>query len=79
MYTPQPVDTAEAVGSAVVAAALDMKDISLVIALTDTGKLARLISKYRPEGNILACSVNQHAVRQMNAFRGVIGFKLATL
>lgn len=79
MYTPQPVDTAEAVASAVVAACLDMKDISLVIALTDTGKLARLISKYRPEGNILACSVNAHAVRQMNAYRGVIGLKLATL
>jgi pyruvate kinase len=41
--------------------------------------LARLISKYRPEVNILACSVNASAVRQMAAIRGVIGLKLATL
>ena len=78
-YTPSPVGTAEAVASAVCSAVLDQKDISLIIALTDTGKLARLISKYRPEVNILACSVNASAVRQMNSMRGVIGLKLATL
>jgi len=79
LHTPGPVGTAEAVASAVCSAVLDQKDISLIIALTDTGKLARLISKYRPEVNILACSVNASAVRQMNGMRGVIGLKLATL
>ena len=79
LYTPQPVDTAEAVASAVCSAAIDMKDVALIIALTDTGKLARMIAKYRPMVNILACSVNGHAVRQMNAMRGVMGFKIATL
>jgi len=79
LYTTAPIGTAEAVASAVCSAVLDQKDISLIIALTDTGKLARLISKYRPEVNILACSVNAAAVRQMNGVRGVIGLKLATL
>ena len=79
LYTPPPVGTAEAVAAAVCSAVLDQKDISLIIALTDTGKLARLIAKYKPEVNILACSVNGAAVRQMNCMRGVIGFKLATL
>lgn len=79
LHTPGPVGTAEAVASAVCSAVLDQRDISLIIALTDTGKLARLISKYKPEVNILACSVNTAAVRQMNAIRGVIGLKLATL
>ena len=79
LYTATPVGTAEAVASAVCSAVLDQKDISLIIALTDTGKLARLISKYRPEVNILACSVNGPAVRQMNSIRGVTGLKLATL
>ena len=79
LYTPPPVGTAEAVASAVCSAVLDQKDIGLIIALTDTGKLARLIAKYRPEVNILACSVNAPAVRQMNCMRGVIGLKLATL
>lgn len=79
LYTPQPVGTAEAVAAAICSAAIDCKDISLIIALTDTGKLARLISKYRPQVRILACSVNGHAVRQMNCMRGVTGFKIATL
>lgn len=78
LYTPGPVATAEAVSSAVCAAILDQKDISLIIVLTDSGKLARLVSKYRPEVNILACSVNAVAVRQMNAMRGVIGYKIPT-
>ena len=63
MYTPSPVSTAEAVASAVCSAILDQKDISLIIVLTESGKLARLVSKYRPEVNILACSINGHAVR----------------
>ena len=63
LYTPGPVGTAEAVASAVCAAILDQKDMSLIIVLTDSGKLARLVSKYRPEVTILACSVNASAVR----------------
>ena len=78
MYTPNPVSTAEAVASAVCAAVLDQKDISLIVVLTESGKLAKLVSKYRPEVNILACSINAHAVRQMNTMRGVVGFKIPT-
>ena len=62
-YTQQPVETAEAVASAACAAVLDQKEISLIIVLTDTGKLARLVSKYRPEVNILACSLTSNSVR----------------
>jgi len=78
LFTPTPVGTTEAVASAVCAAVLDQKDISLIIVLTDSGKLARLVSKYRPEVKILACSINAHVVRQMNTMRGVIGFKIPT-
>jgi len=63
LYTPSPVTTTEAVASAVCSAVLDQKDIHLIIVLTDSGKLARLVSKYRPEVKILACSVNGHVVR----------------
>lgn len=77
-YTPTPVSTAEAVASAMCSAVLDQSDISLIIVLTESGKLARLVSKYRPEVQILACSINAHVVQQMNSMRGVIGFKLAT-
>ena len=62
-FTPVPVNTAEAVAAAVCSAVLDQKDITLIVVLTDSGKLARLVSKYRPEVNILACSINGSAVR----------------
>jgi pyruvate kinase len=77
-YTPAPVSTAEAVASAMCSAVLDQPDISLIIVLTESGKLARLVSKYRPEVQIFGCSINAHVVQQMNSMRGVIGFKLAT-
>ena len=77
-YTPQPIETAEAVASALCSAVLDQKEIKLIIVLTDTGKLARLVSKYRPEVRILACSLTSNSVRQMCAMRGVIGLKIPT-
>ena len=78
MYTPTPVGTAEAVAAAVCAAVADQKDITLIVVLTESGKLAKLVSKYRPEVNILACSINASAVRQMNTMRGVFGYKIPT-
>ena len=75
--TPAPVKTAEAVASACCSAVLDL-NICLIIVLTDSGKLARLVSKYRPEVKILACSINGSIVRQMNMMRGCIGFKIPT-
>jgi len=65
----------EALASAVCSAVLDQQDVQLVIVLTESGLLARLISKYRPSVKILACSVNDHVVRQMSAVRGVVGLK----
>jgi len=41
--------------------------------LTETGKLARLVAKYRPKVPILACSNVERVVRQMNCIRGVQG------
>lgn len=63
LHTPGPVGTTEAVSSAVCSAVLDQKDIALIIVLTESGKLARLTSKYRPEVKIFACSINAHVVR----------------
>mmetsp|Transcript_19353 Transcript_19353/g.29670 ORF Transcript_19353/g.29670 Transcript_19353/m.29670 type:complete len:396 (+) Transcript_19353:156-1343(+) len=63
LYTPKPIHTSEAVAAAACQAVLDQKEITLIIVLSDTGKLARLVAKYRPEVNILACSLNSAAVR----------------
>lgn len=78
MYTSTPTTTAEAVASAVCAAVLDQKDVSLIIVLAESGKLAKYVSKYRPEVSVLACSSNASVVRQMNCMRGVAGFKIPT-
>lgn len=74
-YSPSPTLTAESVAAACASAALS-QNIDLIIVLTDTGRIARLVAKYRPKQAILSCSVSAHVVRQMNISRGVRGFKV---
>jgi pyruvate kinase len=50
------VDTAESVARSAASAVLDNEDISVIVVMTETGKLARLVAKYRPGVPILACS-----------------------
>lgn len=54
--------TAEAVAAAAVGTTINL-DIDLIIVLTDSGKLARLVSKYKPKVPILACSVSNPVIR----------------
>jgi len=75
MFTPAPVSTAEALAASAVNTALDL-DIDLIVVLTDTGHMARLVSKYRPSIPILACSVSLSVIRQLNVCRGVTGYKI---
>lgn len=74
-YTPQPLSTPESVAAAAVSTILDLQ-VDLAIVLTDTGKIARLVAKYRPKVPILACSVSAPVVRQLNTSRGVHGYKI---
>ena len=48
----------------------------MIVVLTETGRLARMVAKYRPSVPILACSTNMHVVKQLNASRGVVGYKI---
>lgn len=75
LYSQGPVSTAEAVAAAAVSTALDL-NIDLVIVLTDTGKIARYVAKYKPSVPILACSISMPVVRQLYTSRGVIGYKI---
>ena len=75
-YNPSQITTAEAVAFSACSAILEQKDISLIIVLTESGRIARLVSKYRPSVSVLACSANGVAVRQMGCMRGITGFKL---
>ena len=74
-YTPAGVPTSEALAASAVSTILDL-NVDLIIVLTDTGALARLVSKYRPSVPVLACSVSGSVIRQLNCARGVIGFKI---
>ena len=55
--------------------ALD-NNVDLFIVVTETGKLAKYLAKQRPMQTILACSTQPNVVRQINASRGVIGYKI---
>lgn len=70
MYTPTPVPNAEAMAQTVCLSLLEQKDIVLVVNITDTGKLPRLISKYRPAQKVLS-SGPDNVLRVMAPLRGV--------
>lgn len=75
LFTPSPVSTSEALAASCVSTVQDL-NVDLIIVLTDTGHLARLVAKYRPQVPILACSVSLSVIRQLNYTRGVIAFKV---
>ena len=72
---PKPLSSTEAVCSAAVRTALDMA-IKLIVVITDTGRTASLVSKYRPASNILVVSMNQSTILQVNANYGCISLKV---
>ncbi len=51
-------------------------NVDLFVCLTETGKIARFLSKCRPIQPILALSTNTNVVRQVNTSKGVIGYKI---
>jgi len=75
LFTPSPVSTSEALAASAVSTVQDL-NIDLIIVLTDTGHLARLVAKYRPSVPILACSINLSVIRQLNITRGVMAMKI---
>lgn len=51
-------------------------EIDIILCLTETGKIARYLSKQRTRQPVLACSTNGQIVRQANSMRGVVGYKI---
>jgi pyruvate kinase len=54
-YTPTPMSVAESVAASAVNTVLDLP-VDLIVVTTETGRLARLVGKYRPPVPILAMS-----------------------
>lgn len=62
LKTVTPLMTAESMAASACNAALNL-NIDLIICMTDTGRIARLVAKYRPQQPILACSVSLPVVK----------------
>ncbi|CAI2367740.1 unnamed protein product [Moneuplotes crassus] len=73
--SPTLIETNELLASACAQAAFGL-NIDLIIVITRTGRMARLVSKYRPSQKILACSTSFPVVRQINLMRGCIGYRV---
>lgn len=73
MYTPTPVVNAEAMAQTVCQTLLERTDVTLIVNITGTGKLPRLLSKYRPAVKILSAGP-EHVLRTMTPLRGVHAF-----
>lgn len=70
------VHPAEALASSAVRTAMDMS-AKVIIAITESGSTATLISKYRPVAPILAIATDERTVRQLQCARGVVPFLAA--
>jgi pyruvate kinase len=74
---PYEVESSEAVCSSAVHAALT-GDVKLMVVITDTGVTAQQVAKYRPPMPILAVSISQSTINQLNVVRGCITFRAAS-
>jgi pyruvate kinase len=68
---------ADALATTACSIALD-NNVDLFVCLTESGRIARYIAKYRPFQPIIACSTSTAVVHQANMTRGVIGYKIPT-
>ncbi|WP_343209760.1 pyruvate kinase [Anaerolentibacter hominis] len=63
-------DVTNAISHATCTTAMDL-DAAAIITVTKSGKTARMISKYRPDCQIIGCSTRERVCRQMNLSWGV--------
>jgi pyruvate kinase len=63
LYCPSPEGTAESVALAAVSSIYEL-GVNLIIVHTSSGKLARLVSRYKPEVPVICCSSNQSVINQ---------------
>jgi pyruvate kinase len=71
----KPFCTVESICVAAVSAACD-SEASLIVCITESGDLARLVAKFRPRQPILALCMSSCVIRQLNVSRGIISLKI---
>jgi pyruvate kinase len=67
--------TADAISHAVCEIAIDL-DIKVIMTMTHSGSTARMISRYRPQGKILALTPFKIIARQLQIVWGVMAIKV---
>ena len=75
LNTTSPITQSEALAASAAGTVQDL-GVGLIIVLTETGRMARLVSKYRPNAQIVAASTNDVVLNNMNTSRGVTGLKI---
>lgn len=73
LFTPAPVSTSEALAASAVSTVQDM-NIDMIIVVTETGHLGRLVAKYRPGVPVMACSKSSKTIKQLQLMRGLTAF-----
>lgn len=69
--TPRKIPQMETMASAAVSTTLNLQ-IDLIIVYTLTGKMARLVAKYKPSVPIFACTTDFIVFKNLSIVRGVI-------
>eukprot|EP00330_Aristerostoma_sp_ATCC50986_P002011 CAMPEP_0114588698 /NCGR_PEP_ID=MMETSP0125-20121206/11341_1 /TAXON_ID=485358 ORGANISM="Aristerostoma sp., Strain ATCC 50986" /NCGR_SAMPLE_ID=MMETSP0125 /ASSEMBLY_ACC=CAM_ASM_000245 /LENGTH=499 /DNA_ID=CAMNT_0001785235 /DNA_START=12 /DNA_END=1511 /DNA_ORIENTATION=- len=67
--------TEEAVAAAAVQLSYEMKS-KVIIAMTETGRQARYIAKYKPSAHIVAVSTDEHVIKGLCVSRGITSLRV---
>jgi len=73
-----PVSVPDSIASSAVKSSWDI-EAKLIVCLTDSGKTAMLVSKYRPSCPILAVTSNPRVCRQLLVCRGAVPFLVSSM
>jgi pyruvate kinase len=76
-FTPKPYTIQEAVCSTAVKTAYDI-GARIIIVITETGAIARMVAKYRPKHMILALCVQFSVIRNLNLTWGIQTLRIAS-
>lgn len=71
------LSTVESLGKSIASLAMDIK-AAAIISFTPDGELTRYISRCRPTCPVLSHSTEQHVVKYMSVYRGVMGRRVAS-
>ena len=71
--TPEPIQAIEVIAQSAVRVSID-EDAAVIFVFSETGELARLVSKYRPRAPIVVVSTSASVSRQILIYRGCVPY-----